>query len=88
MLQVRLSNGSSPLEGTVEVFYNETWGTVCDDGWDILDARVVCHQLGYVDAVTATHNARHGSGTGQFMKWSLSTTSCMQLTNLIQVVTA
>ena len=62
---IRIVNGSTPLMGTVEVLYNGTWGTVCDDYWDIMDAKVVCHQLGYADAVSATHNAYHGSGTGE-----------------------
>jgi len=44
---VRLVGGSSSLEGRVEVHYNSTWGTVCDDGFTNASARVVCYMLGY-----------------------------------------
>ena len=49
---ILLYNGTvasrSLKEGTVLVCYNNTYGTVCDDRWDELEARIVCADLGYV----------------------------------------
>ena len=44
---VRLVNGSIPAEGRVEMCLEGLWSTVCDLGWSIQDARVVCAQLNY-----------------------------------------
>ena len=47
---VRLVDGSTALEGRVEVCKDDVWGTVCDNGWEAMEARVVCRQLGLSSA--------------------------------------
>ena len=37
---IRLSGGPNYRTGRLEIFLNERWGTVCDDGWDIRDTQV------------------------------------------------
>lgn len=45
-IPVRLVGGATKYEGRLEVFYNETWGAVCDDSMNKQLANVVCRSLG------------------------------------------
>ena len=47
------------------MYYSGDWGTVCDNGWDLNDAQVVCNELGYNNALAATHNSLYGQGHGR-----------------------
>ena len=45
--EVQLAEGFSVTNGRVEICIKQTWATVCGDSWDLLDAKVICNQLGY-----------------------------------------
>jgi hypothetical protein len=62
---VRLVGGTTSYEGRVEIYYNNQWGTVCDDLWSASNAEVVCRQLGFptTDA-EAIGAAYFGAGIG------------------------
>ncbi|KAG8015174.1 Deleted in malignant brain tumors 1 protein, partial [Nibea albiflora] len=60
--QIRLANrGNSSCSGRVEIFHHGRWGTVCDDSWSLLNAQVVCRQVGCGRAISTQY---FGQGTG------------------------
>eukprot|EP00057_Strongylocentrotus_purpuratus_P030837 XP_782850.3 PREDICTED: deleted in malignant brain tumors 1 protein-like [Strongylocentrotus purpuratus] len=65
IVPVRLVDGASPNGGRVEVNYQGSWGTICDDSWDIKDATVVCRMLGYPGVSSAL--MRFGEATGDII---------------------
>ena len=67
-LAVRLVDGNGTNEGRLEVYHSDEWGTVCDDYFTTVEANVVCHQLGYVGAMTFYREAHFGQGTGKSLQ--------------------
>ncbi|XP_062874910.1 galectin-3-binding protein A-like [Trichomycterus rosablanca] len=61
---LRLLGSDQPFAGRVEVYHNGQWGTICDDNWDLAEAKVVCHQLGFPGAVSAKVGETYGQGSG------------------------
>eukprot|EP00058_Branchiostoma_floridae_P024990 XP_002610480.1 hypothetical protein BRAFLDRAFT_85621 [Branchiostoma floridae] len=61
-IRIRLTGGSGPDEGRVEVRQDGglTWGTVCQDHFDMRDADVVCRMLGFPTAQAVRNDAYFG----------------------------
>lgn len=62
--ELRLVGGPSRCRGRLEVMHSGSWGSVCDDDWDVVDANVVCRQLGCGLALPVPRPLAFGQGRG------------------------
>ncbi|XP_065890349.1 scavenger receptor cysteine-rich type 1 protein M160-like isoform X4 [Dysidea avara] len=69
---IRLVGGPTNNTGRVEVYIDNEWGSICDDGWSSDDAKVVCHQLGYPsEGAVAISGAYYGEGSGPIVLYQV-----------------
>lgn len=61
--KLRLNLGYNASMGAVEIYHDDQWMAVCDDGFNGLAARVVCQTLGYKEGVVVLGSA-FGETTG------------------------
>ena len=54
-------NGSRD-RGRIEIFYGGEWGTICNDHFDMRDAKVICRMMGFLGAAAAEIKGRFGAG--------------------------
>ncbi|XP_030841141.1 lysyl oxidase-like 2 isoform X1 [Strongylocentrotus purpuratus] len=68
-IRARLADGMHPWEGRVEVsMHGGSWGTVCDDGFNMNAANVVCKMVGYKKAVQYFFgSSQFGRGPGRIL---------------------
>uniref|UniRef100_A0A8B9QU34 SRCR domain-containing protein n=1 Tax=Anas platyrhynchos TaxID=8839 RepID=A0A8B9QU34_ANAPL len=63
--KIRAVGGKDGCSGRVEIWHRGTWGTLCDNAWDMRDAEVACRQqLGCGVALEALQTAQFGPGSG------------------------
>eukprot|EP00118_Oscarella_pearsei_P011365 m.75935 g.75935 ORF g.75935 m.75935 type:complete len:578 (+) comp35963_c0_seq11:708-2441(+) len=73
---LRLSGGDASMaNGRVEVFLEGQWGTICNGEWDIADANVACHQLGFLDGAVSVDLNDH-FGKAKLSSW-MSKVRCL-----------
>lgn len=70
-LEVKLVNTNNTCQGTVQVFHDGRWGTVCHNSWDIADGLVLCRELGCGGNAEPLTNAHFGTGEGPIWMDSL-----------------
>ncbi|XP_056636755.1 lysyl oxidase homolog 3-like [Diorhabda sublineata] len=64
---IKLVGGAGEFEGNVEILHDGTWGAICDDEWDVTEAKIICKQLGYSgENAVPTANSYFGPAKRKF----------------------
>lgn len=58
---------SSAGVGRVEIFHNGSWGTVCENGWNMYTADLACREVGYLRAVRIISGTSVPPGSGNIL---------------------
>lgn len=72
---IQLSGGLGPFEGRVEIYILGHWSIVYPSSWDMKDAAVVCHQLGYNGALAALFD-NHFNGPKENRSYAINSIGC------------
>ena len=73
---VHLVDGTGNNTGFLELNLLGQWVPICPDFWDILDASVVCRELGYLTAVSATVKRHSNFSYWYYRGFTTYTYSC------------
>ncbi|KAK3719581.1 hypothetical protein QZH41_019021, partial [Actinostola sp. cb2023] len=68
-ITVRLVGTNVSHVGQVEIQYNGIWGSICQWGWGIEDAHVICRMLGYKAAEKPIRKIEGETATRKLMDW-------------------
>ncbi|XP_053388862.1 uncharacterized protein LOC128551929 [Mercenaria mercenaria] len=69
---IRLKDGPHNQSGRVEVYFEDRWGTLCDEFFDDNAASVICRMLGYNPKFAKGYGrSRYGGGVGDIIVDSL-----------------
>ena len=44
----------------MQIYHKGEWGSICDDEWDAIEAKVICKQLGLPGVIGPTHSSQFG----------------------------
>lgn len=64
---IKSVGSSSDAQGLVEMYLDDQWTMVCNNGWDLEDASIVCKQLGFQSAGSVMPLSPDGSSDGPFV---------------------